>query len=73
MNMILYILTAVVFFSILDLRHALREKKKGYVYLYLGMMTAVMVLTVVLSRQVEIPGPNKPIQRGVEFIVGPME
>ena len=71
--MILYILAAVVLFSILDLRLALREKKKGYLYLYLGMMTAVMVLTILLSRQVDIPGPNEPIQRAVEFITGPME
>lgn len=73
MQMLVYILIAIVFFGITDLVPAIRAKQKKYVYIYISMITAVLVVWVLLSRGVEIPGPNAPIKAAIEAIVGPLD
>lgn len=72
MKMFLYILVPVLFFSILDLRSAIRDRKMGYVTLYLGMVTCVMVCVVLLSRGIVLPSPNRFIIAAIEVFTGPL-
>lgn len=73
MQMIFYILAAIVFFVIVDLVPAIRARRTGYVCIYAAMITAVLVCWVLLSKGVPLPGPNAPIQAAVEFLTGPMD
>jgi hypothetical protein len=72
MQMLGYILIVVVFFAVSDLKPAIKAKRKGYVYIYIAMVTTVLVTWVLLSKGVEIPGPNEPIRAAIESIVGPL-
>ena len=71
MEMFLYILAAVVFYGILDLKPAIKSNEKKYIFIYLTMSTAVLVTWILLARGVQLPSPNEPIKHAVEAIFGP--
>ena len=73
MQMIVYVLVAVAFFSILDLVPAIRENNRKFVYIYSVMMTAVLVVWILLAKGVELPSPNPAIRAAIEAIVGPQK
>ncbi len=73
MQMFIYILAPVLFFGLQDLIPSIKAKNWKHTYLYIGLTTILLVLVALLANGVEIPSPNKPIEKAIEFFVGPLE
>ncbi len=73
MQLFLYILAPVLFFGLQDLVPSIKAKNWKHTYLYIGLSTVLLVLVVLLANGVEIPSPNEPIRKAVQFFVGPLE
>ena len=73
MQMVVYVLIAVAFFSLADLVPAIRQNNRKYIYIYSAMMTAVLVVWILLAKGVDLPSPNPAIRAAIEAIVGPQK
>ncbi len=56
--MFLLFLVPAVLYGIRDLRPAIREGKKLYIFAYLALTTTALVLWTLLSRGIQLTSPN---------------
>ncbi len=68
--MLLLIIFALTFFIMTDLMPILKNKDWKLFWIYSALMAAVVVMSSLLTADVQIPSPDKPVEKLIEYIFG---